>query len=750
MKPIRRVRPADTSILQTKSPAPGERRGKSGSPERPLWWLLGASIVLPLLVLAVGSAISSHQNLLHAEDRLERTLGTVVEHATKVFETFEITSIYVDQLIGDVSNEEIRLAEPRYHQRLRARPDTLRQLRDIFVIDPEVHPIVSGTIYPFPHAIDLSDRDFYQAIKNNENASPYLSALIQSRAADRSLFLIARRRLFRGERMPFRGVVTTAIAPEYFSDYYARLPGAQNYTVGLVRKDGAILAWYPPLPASVRQLPPNGPLVTAMHEGSRRIVTDVSPGDDSEELFAFSRIPREGVYVLVGASTSGIVRQWAQAMSYHLLFGVPATLALIGLCWLALRQDGRESIAYAQLREETQLRESTEHALRKTQKMEAVGRLTGGIAHDFNNLLTAIIGNTDLAIRRLGNNDGRVERSLNAAKDASQRAAALISRLLAFSRQQPHEVRLTDVNRLVRDMSELLSSTIGEAITIETVLGAGLWRVALDPNELEAALLNLDHKSRDAMADGGRLTIETSNAYLDEDYISKEGADSPAGQYVLIAVSDTGSGMSPEVIEQAFEPFFTTKPKGIGTGLGLSMVYGFVKQSAGHVKIYSEVGHGTTVKMYFPRVLGQRDGAAAPAIGRTETTPRGTGQESILLVEDDETVNRFASEVLQDLGYVVISAVEASRALTLLDERDVDLLFTDVVLPGGMNGRELADVAVKKKPGLKVLFATGYTRNAIIHHGRLDPGVDVLMKPYSYELLARKIRAVLDNQHPAP
>ena len=396
------------------------------------------------------------------------------------------------------------------------------------------------------------------------------------------------------------------------------------------------------------------------------------------------------------------------------------------------------------------MRESTEHALRQAQKMEAVGRLTGGIAHDFNNLLTAIIGNTDLAIRRLGNNDGRVERSLNAAKDASQRAAALISRLLAFSRQQPHEVRLTDVNRLVRDMSELLSSTIGEAITIETVLGAGLWRVALDPNELEAALLNLAVNSRDSMADGGRLTIETSNAYLDEDYISKEGADSPAGQYVLIAVSDTGSGMSPEVIEQAFEPFFTTKPKGIGTGLGLSMVYGFVKQSAGHVKIYSEVGHGTTVKMYFPRVLEQRDGAAAPAIGRTETTPRGTGQELILLVEDDETVNRFAAEVLQDLGYVVISAVEASRALTLLDERDVDLLFTDVVLPGAMNGRELADVAVKKKPGLKVLFATGYTRNAIIHHGRLDPGVDVLMKPYSYELLARKIRAVLDNQHPAP
>jgi len=734
--------------VQTSSPDPGEHRAKYGSPERPLWWLLGASIVLPLLVFAVGSVISYHQNFLEAEDRLERTLGTVTEHATKVFETFEITSIYVDQLIGDVSNEEIRLAEPRYHQRLKRLTDTLPQLRDIFVIDPEGHPIVSGTIYPFPHSIDLSDREFYQAVKSNENAPPYLSALIQSRAADRSLFLIARRRLFRGERTPFRGVVTTAIAPEYFSDYYARLPGAQNYTVGLVRKDGAILAWYPPLPTSIRQLPPGGPLVTAMRDGSHRIVTDASPGDGSEELFAFSRIPREGVYVLVGASTSGITKQWAQAMSYHLVFGLPATLALIGLCWLALRQARRESIAYAHLREETQLRESTEHALRQSQKMEAVGRLTGGIAHDFNNLLTAIIGNTDLALRRLGSNDGRVERSLNAAKDAAQRAAALISRLLAFSRQQPHEVRLTDVNRLVRDMSELLSSTIGEAITIETVLGAGLWRVALDPNELEAALLNLAVNARDAMADGGRLTIETSNAYLDEDYIVKEGADSPAGQYVLVAISDTGTGMSPEVVEQAFEPFFTTKPKGIGTGLGLSMVYGFVKQSAGHVKIYSEVGHGTTVKMYFPRVLEQRDGALAAA-ARTDAPTRVSGQETILLVEDDETVNRFATEVLQDLGYVVISAIEASRALTLLDENDVDLLFTDVVLPGGMNGRELADVAIKKKPGVKVLFATGYTRNAIIHHGRLDPGVDVLMKPYSYEVLARKVRAVLDNRQPA-
>jgi two-component system, NtrC family, sensor kinase len=737
--------------VQKTSPDPAEHRATSGRAERPLWWLLGASIVLPLLVLAVGSIISYHQTYADAEDRLERTLGTVTEHAIKVFETFEITAIYVDQLIGNISNEEIRLAEIRYHERLKRLTDTLPQLRDVFVIDLEGHPIVSGTIYPMNHNLDLSDRDFYQFLKNNEHAETYLSELIKSRAADRTLFLIARRRVFRGDKLPFRGVVTTAIAPEYFSDYYARLPAAQNYTVGLVRRDGAILAWYPPLPEGVTRLPADGALVGAIQQGTQHIVTDTSPGDNAERIFAFRPIPRQNVYVLMGASTAGIVHQWESGILYHLIFGVPATLALIALCWFALMQTRRESIAYAQLQEETSLRESTEHALRQAQKMEAVGRLTGGIAHDFNNLLTAIIGNMDLAIRRLGGEGGRVERSMASAKEAAQRAAALISRLLAFSRQQPHEVKLTDANRLVRDMSELLISTLGEAVTIETVLGAGLWRVALDPNELETALLNLAVNARDAMPSGGRLTIETSNAYLDEDYIAKEGAQIPPGQYVLIAVSDSGTGMGPEVVEQAFEPFFTTKPKGIGTGLGLSMVYGFVKQSGGHVKIYSELGQGTAVKMYFPRVLEHRDSAPTQAAAaKPEAVPRGTGRETVLLVEDDETVNRFAADVLQDLGYTVYSAPDGAQALTLLDHHDVDLLFTDVVLPAGMNGRELAEMAAKKKPKIKVLYATGYTRNAIIHNGRLDPGVDVLMKPYTYDVLARKIRNVLDSERTAP
>jgi two-component system NtrC family sensor kinase len=295
-------------------------------------------------------------------------------------------------------------------------------------------------------------------------------------------------------------------------------------------------------------------------------------------------------------------------------------------------------------------------------------------------------------------------------------------------------------------MSELLRRTIGETITVETVLAGGLWKTAVDPNQLENALLNLAVNARDAMPDGGRLTIETANTYLDESYVAANAADISHGQYILIAVSDTGAGMSKDVIERAFEPFFTTKPTGAGTGLGLSMVYGFVKQSRGHIKIYSESGEGTSIKVYLPRLM---DESAVepwlPAEPARNDSASGKRPEQILLVEDDEEVNRFSTEVLRDEGYEVISTHEGASGLRLLDANPhVRLLFTDVVLPGGMNGRQLADEALRRRPDLKVLFTTGYTRNAIIHHGRLDADVDLLTKPFTSEALAKKVRQILD------
>jgi two-component system NtrC family sensor kinase len=398
---------------------------------------------------------------------------------------------------------------------------------------------------------------------------------------------------------------------------------------------------------------------------------------------------------------------------------------------------------------ELHLRESTEQALRQAQKMEAVGRLSGGIAHDFNNILTVILGNIDMALRRLGDDNPRVHRLLDSARQASERAATLVQRLLAFSRQHPQEIKAVDINRLVQSVSELLRRTIGEAVTVETVLAGGLWKVAVDPNQLENAVLNLAVNSRDAMPDGGRLTIETANTYLDEAYVAAHhGEELTHGQYVMLAVTDSGTGMKREVIERAFDPFFTTKPAGMGTGLGLSMVYGFAKQSNGHVKIYSEIGEGTTIKLYLPRISEQR--GLADWTNEQRSPARiavAGGAESILLVEDDEEVNRFAAEILGEHGYRVQRATDAAGALRLLDgDPTFDLLFTDVVLPGGMNGRQLAEEAQRRYPGLKVLYATGYTRNAIIHQGRLDADVELLTKPFTAEILARKVRQVLDTR----
>ena len=382
-----------------------------------------------------------------------------------------------------------------------------------------------------------------------------------------------------------------------------------------------------------------------------------------------------------------------------------------------------------------------EETMRQLQKMEAVGQLTGGIAHDFNNMLAVILGGISLMERRLARGDTDVGRYLDGAKDGALRAAALTQRLLAFSRQQPLAPEPLDANRLVSGMTELLARTLGEQIRVETVLSAGLWRIHADAGQLENALLNLSVNARDAMPAGGRLTIETANAYMDDRYAAEHAI--AAGQYVLIAVSDTGTGMEPAVVARAFDPFFTTKAVGRGTGLGLSQVFGFVRQSGGHVKIYSEVGVGTAVKLYLPRFYG----VDQPAPLRRPAPPPGTGHASevVLVVEDDDRVRGWSVEALRELGYTVLHAASGPEALARLEAgQSVDLLFTDVVMPD-MTGRELADRALVLLPDLKVLFTTGYTRNAIVHNGMLDPGTNYLPKPFSLDQLAAKVRSVLDG-----
>ena len=388
------------------------------------------------------------------------------------------------------------------------------------------------------------------------------------------------------------------------------------------------------------------------------------------------------------------------------------------------------------LREQERLREA-EDALRQSQKMEAVGQLTGGIAHDFNNLLTGIIGSLELLQTRLG--QGRVkeiDRYVTAAQGAAKRAAALTHRLLAFSRRQTLDPKPTDLNRLVMGMEELVRRTVGPEIALEVVTSGGLWPTLIDASQLENALLNLCINARDAMPTGGRLTIETANRWLDDHGAGER--DLEPGQYVSLCVTDTGTGMTPDVIERAFDPFFTTKPIGQGTGLGLSMVYGFVRQSGGQVRIYSEVGQGTTMCLYLPRHYGKETDKPSALAPKSAVRPKAS--HTILIVDDEPSIRMLLTDALEEIGFNVLEAHDGPTGLKILQsDATIDLLVTDVGLPGGMNGRQLADAARTTRPALKVLFITGYAENAIIGNGQLAPDMQVLTKPFVVEALASRV-----------
>ncbi len=410
----------------------------------------------------------------------------------------------------------------------------------------------------------------------------------------------------------------------------------------------------------------------------------------------------------------------------------------------AIRDENGTLLGFAKVTRDITERREAEAALQqaqatmmRSQKLEAVGQLTGGVAHDFNNLLQVISGNLQLLSKDIAGNP-RAEMRVQSALAGVARGSKLASQLLAFARRQPLEPRVVNVGRLIQGMDELLRRALGGEIEIETVVGGGLWNSLIDPDQLENAILNLAINARDAMNGEGRLTIEASNAFLDDAYARHHDEVAP-GQYVMIAVTDTGSGIPPEILERVYEPFFTTKAEDKGTGLGLAMVYGFLKQSGGHVKIYSEVGAGTTVKLYFPREVASEDTLVVAPSGDVKG-----GEETVLVVEDDDEVREVAVAMLTELGYRVLKARDAAAALVVVDSGvPIDLIFTDVMMPGALRSPELARKAKERLPNVAVLFTSGYTQNAIMHGGRLDRGVELLAKPYTREALARKIRHVL-------
>ncbi len=547
----------------------------------------------------------------------------------------------------------------------------------------------------------------------------------------------------------------------------------------LKRFDGA-LARVPELLASLRQQTADNPrqqarldrlepLVKARFdriqssidlakEGDRDAAFDVVKAGEGKtlmddivaELSAFVKAERD--LLAMRQSRSAEIRLWLSLLTGMAL--VAATLLAVLLA-IATRQAVSGLLERTrELEEESKLRREAEATLMQAQKMEAVGQLSGGIAHDFNNLHTIIIGNLDAMKRQLAmlagleparDIAGKLSKSLDAALRGAQSSAQLTHRLLAFSRRQALEPQRLDLNRLVSGMLEMFRRTLGSDISIETVLGAGLWPTFADGHQLENVLLNLALNAKAAMPDGGCLTIETANTYLDDAYVRRFG-DIKAGQYAVLCVTDTGTGIAKDILDKVFEPFFTTKPPGEGSGLGLAMVHGFVKQSGGHVRIYSEEGRGTTVKIYLPRLIGEEVGAvpAGKAEGK-QAIPRAKPGEMILLVEDSEGVREYARDILLELGYGVIDAANVQEALRAVAKKPhISLLFTDVVL-GESNGRVLADKVRQIYPNLPVLFTTGYTRNAIVHQGRLDPDVQLLNKPFTQQDLARKLRELLDG-----
>jgi two-component system NtrC family sensor kinase len=694
---------------------------------------MAASLGVPVLVFTFAAWTSYRNYAVLADERIVRSLDVQQEQALKAFELIDLTLDNGGELIAGMSDADIRRDEERLHLQFKKLADAVAVVQSLWMYDKDGKALVSSRAYPAPTQ-SYADWDFFAA-HVKADIGTYYGEVHKSSFNNQPFFTVSRRLTRDGV---FMGVIEASVLPSNFFRFFSTLAYTEGLQYALLRDDGTFLARYPVAPeGSTDKLDENtGFRRTIARSPKGGLYWTTSPVDRIERRFGVRQFGDHPLYLSTGVAGSTIREEWLSGMAEHLIFGIPATLFLFLTLAAVLHRTQR-------LYEEIDRRVAVEETLRQSQKLEAIGHLTGGVAHDFNNLLTIIIGNLENAQRTLESwTDGaqvRLARRLDNAMHGAQRAATLTKRLLAFSRQQPLNPTALDVNRLLNGMSDFLRRALGEEVSLEIVGVGGVWTVEADPTELEAVIINLAVNARDAMQGGGKLTIEVSNCYLDEMYC-RQNPDVQPGQYVQIAVTDTGSGMTKEVIDRAFEPFFTTKQSGQGTGLGLSQVYGFVKQSGGHVKIYSELGEGTTLKIYLRRFTGD---ASIQEPVKSDVS-RGRSGECVLVVEDDADVRAYVVETLGGLGYDVLQAPGGEVALRLIDEyKSIGLLLTDVVMPG-MNGRKLVEEAKQRLPQLKVLFMTGYSRNAIVHQGRLDPGVDLIQKPLTSEHLAAAVRKVLD------
>ncbi|MBR0871814.1 response regulator [Bradyrhizobium tropiciagri] len=691
---------------------------------RLLQWMMAASLALPL-ALFVFAAGMSWVSIDEAADRdIERTLDVAHEHALKVFETIDRSLSEIAEIVRDMPDAKIAAREQNLHQRLKQLASTLPQVKSVWIFDAKGHAVVNSLVAPAP-TIDFSDRDYFR-MHVDRDIGTFIGEVLTPRPPYQGarFFGVGRRR--NNADGSFAGVIQASVLPEYFENFYARVGREPGSFLALIRTDGSVLAHFPPVDHDVR-FEPSGPL--GQHLVANPLsgtMTIKSPADGVERRMRYQRLAEYPVYVSAGLETSAIRSRWITTMAQHLIFGIPATALLFGLLAFAFRRTQR-------LHEEARRREEAEEALRHGQRLEALGQLTGGVAHDFNNLLTVIRASVDM-LRRQDLPEARRLRYIEAISDTVGRAAKLTGQLLAFARRQSLKPEVFDVCQNVRTLSEMLTTLIGSRIEITAQVPDEACLVNADAGQFETAVINMAVNARDAMDGVGKLTITVrrTNGLPSASGLAPATPDaaSPLG-HVAVSVTDTGIGIPPDMLGRIFEPFFTTKEVGQGTGLGLSQVFGFARQSGGEVNVASEVGKGATFTLYLPRVTSAR-----PQSLLADDSPSADhGGATVLIVEDNVEVGQFAADTLTQLGCTCVLVDNGTHALEELavDANRFDLVFTDVVMPG-MSGIELAQEIRKGGLDLPIVLASGYSQ-VLSQQG--SHGFELLQKPYSAEQLAR-------------
>jgi signal transduction histidine kinase len=699
--------------------------------------LLVAVVVLPVTLFAVASWLNYVAAFQQARLRVVNATDAINQHAQKVFETAELILGQVAERVDDMDWPEIARSETLHRMLvdLGKRP----RIAVVGLIGPDGTVVADNLSFPLAPA-SLGERS-YVTVDRPGSGQLLISSVANSVFTGKPDFIVARY-LTASSQSGVRNTIFVSLNLDNFIDYSQSIIDSDDFLLDMARSDGAVLVRFPGAglaghvlsPASqfrrnIAQNPDHGSYETASElDGERR-------------LFAYRKVADYPVYVSVGLSRSAVIGGWLRLMGSHLIFGVPAMLALVAVAYFAMRRSEEADRATAAVAAETERRKAAEDTLRHAQRMQAIGQMAGGIAHDFNNLLTAVTGNLDM-IQRSADDNARIRRLAEAALRATSRGERLTHQLLMFSRREMLRPETLNLNRLLMEFEGLMRRAAGERVEVQLHLDPGLDPSHIDQVQFEAAVLNLVVNARDAL-DGGVIVVETSNIVLDESYVTENPEVKP-GSYVMVAVSDKGSGIAGADLSHVFEPFFTTKEVGKGAGLGLSQVYGFAKESGGHVKIYSERGVGTTVKLYLPR------SAERPVeTVRHSVVPLriATGGETVLVVEDDEAVLTMAIESLEDLGYRVLVAHNGREAMEIVKgSNKIDILFSDIVMPGGINGAELAAEARRLRPSIKVLLTSGYTGAVLAGEHGLPADMPVLGKPYRRDELAAQLRVVIGGQ----